>query len=363
MPDGVFEIPGGHATCSVPAGVRLSEAAEAAGVVLNVACGGNGVCGLCTLELLAGSFVDNQQRLIHLDGQPKRVLACQTWLAEGPFRVRVPRHSLVTAGEKVVVDFHHVAAWSLVPAARKEFLTLPPPSLADQAGDIERIGAALAARRYPSDLLVSLAALRGRGRLRGRLSRDGHPAARRRRLAADRRAARRHHRPAVRAAVDVGTTTVVCALVDLLSGKIVDAASCYNQQVRRCDDVASRIPYAARPGGLAELHRLIVEATVNRLAGVLVRRHGLGPGDICRMAVSGNSVMTHLFLGIDPTSLGGVPFQPAANAPPSVAASELGLAIHPAALVDIPRPPRRTSAATSPRTCTSAACTRAARPR
>ena len=73
----LFELPSDRIECRVAVPCLLTEAADAAGVMLNVACGGNGACSGCEVELLAGAFAD-------LSGQPietntgKRALACQT---------------------------------------------------------------------------------------------------------------------------------------------------------------------------------------------------------------------------------------------------------------------------------------------
>ena len=47
---GVFELPRGQASCEAPHGSLLTAAAEAAGVMLNVACGGTGACGGCPMS-------------------------------------------------------------------------------------------------------------------------------------------------------------------------------------------------------------------------------------------------------------------------------------------------------------------------
>ncbi len=335
-----FELPTTAVRATVPAGALLTEAAEAAGVFLDVACGGKGSCGGCAVDLIAGAFAAADGTPIALGGQPRRVLACRTRVGAGEqaLRVRVPRHSLVTAGEKVVVDFEHLRSWQCAPTVEKRHLQLEPPSLHHAAGDIERIAAGLEAAGFEATVEASLEALRtapaaceaGKYDVTVTLVkiRPGHwqivrvePGDTTGRVYA--------------LAIDVGTTTVVCALVDLADGRILDAASSYNQQIRRADDVASRIAYANTPKTLREMERLIVEQTINRQLRLLLTRHELTPADIARVAVGGNTVMAHLLLGVDPQHLGGVPFQPASNLPPSVPASRLGLHVHPDAPVDL----------------------------
>jgi len=137
-------------------------------------------------------------------------------------------------------------------------------------------------------------------------------------------------------AIDIGTTTVVVALVDLSDEpKIIDAVSSYNQQVSCSADVASRISFASSGQRLAQLRRLIVDDTINRLIGLLLRSHKLAPTDIPLACVAGNTVMMHLFLGLDPTSIGRLPFEPVAAAAGPLTAKEVGLKIHPRGRVDI----------------------------
>ncbi len=335
MITGVFEVPSGEATCRVPAGAKLTDAAEAAGVVLDVSCGGAGTCGGCAVDLVAGAFTDLDGRPVALETR-RRVLGCQT-RAVADFRVSVPSHSLVKADEKVLVDFEHLPEWVLAPSVRKRRLVMAPPVLTDQAGDIERIREAMGELGRPERLDCTLAALREAPRA----CRDGgydvtltisqrNGSADLTRIEPGDTTGRLFG-----VAVDIGTTTVVSSLVDLTTGRIVDSASSYNQQVRRVNDVAGRITAASTAEGLADLRRLIVEATINRQIGLLTAREGIDAADIARVSIAGNTVMTHLLLGVDPTHLGAVPFQSATNAPPSLPAAAVGLAVHPAATVDL----------------------------
>jgi len=332
---GHFDLPADRAECWAAVPCLLTDAAAAAGVMLNVACGGKGVCNGCEVELIAGAFADLSGERIDPNGGPRRALACQTRVLEAGFRVRVPRSSMVEADGKFVVDVTHVPDVQLRPAVRKLHLEMSAPTLTDQRGDVERIADALA----EAGLAGAVQATRRMTARAGRLARwqydvtatvaddgDGW------RLigleAGDTSAA--HYA----AAVDVGTTTVVVALIDLNTGKLVDTASSYNQQITRCDNVASRISYCTGPEAVEDLRDLVIE-NVNRLLEVLLDRHGLAAADVAHMAVAGNTVMTHLFCGLDPTPLGGVPFAPVTNFPGPLRAAELKLAINPEAPVDL----------------------------
>jgi uncharacterized 2Fe-2S/4Fe-4S cluster protein (DUF4445 family) len=141
------------------------------------------------------------------------------------------------------------------------------------------------------------------------------------------------------AAVDIGTTTVSLYLVDLLTGEVVTKTAEYNGQIKRGEDVISRIIFASsnkssgKNGGLSELQSLVVD-TINELLERAARRAKISSSEIYKMTVAGNSTMIHLFLGLPPSSIRLEPFVTAINHPPPVRASELGVNIHPQANVD-----------------------------
>jgi uncharacterized 2Fe-2S/4Fe-4S cluster protein (DUF4445 family) len=188
------------------------------------------------------------------------------------------------------------------------------------------------------------------------------------------------------AALDIGTTTVTLYLVDLLSGRVVAQAADYNGQIRRGEDVISRIIYASKgvdgkggialspqpspPGGdgarvvrpspsdgarvvrpspsegeglgvrvgpsttnLLELQRLVVD-TVNGLVAQVCEFRKIEPWQIVKVVVAGNPTMQHLFLGLPPASIRLAPYIPAANHYPTARARDLGLDINPQATVD-----------------------------
>ncbi|MDF3000401.1 MAG: fdx, partial [Bacillota bacterium] len=69
--------------------------------------------------------------------------------------------------------------------------------------------------------------------------------------------------------------------------------------------------------------------TVNELLAELLARNGLSAGDVISMVCGGNTVMTHLLLGVTPTYLRLEPYLPAAVTFPAANAGTLGIGIHP----------------------------------
>ncbi len=133
-------------------------------------------------------------------------------------------------------------------------------------------------------------------------------------------------------ALDLGTTYLEASLVDLLSGRRLAGAHSENGQIPFGDDVLSRIHFACRGFGLADLQGAVI-ASINALVLRLAEQAGCQPQAIRAMSVSGNPTMVHLFLGLDPYHLCREPYIPLVNAPDIVSAQELGLGINPAAPV------------------------------
>ena len=135
------------------------------------------------------------------------------------------------------------------------------------------------------------------------------------------------------AAVDIGTTTVTVYLVDLISGEVIETAADYNGQIKRGEDVISRIVYASKGNGLVELQTLVTE-TINKLIQRTTMRRKIEPKEIYKMAVVGNSTMIHILLGLPPEQIRLTPYITTVNHPPQVLAQELNLNINPQAPID-----------------------------
>ena len=128
-------------------------------------------------------------------------------------------------------------------------------------------------------------------------------------------------------AVDIGTTTVAALL--LVDGAIVASSGRLNRQAGFGDNVIDRIAAAASPGGAAALQRAVAAETIDPLLRELTPE----PWKIRRIAVAGNTVMTHLLYGIDPTPIGVAPFEPPRRRFPAVPAEALGISASPEAVV------------------------------
>ncbi len=108
-------------------------------------------------------------------------------------------------------------------------------------------------------------------------------------------------------AVDIGTTTVAAEIIDLSNGEVVFRSADMNRQRSRGEDVLARIEYAGE-GGTEELRGLVID-TINEIIG-RCDIPGFSTDKIGSAYIAGNTAMTHLFLGIDPTPIRFPPFEP-----------------------------------------------------
>lgn len=311
-------------TAYVLAGTRLVEAAAEAGVILDLPCGGDGICGKCRVrvETQAGEPTEAEERVFSQDEihQGYR-LACQT-LVCGPTTVFVPDASLLTAKHQILVRAENTVQGPVEePSVLKRYIELPPPSRDNDEPDLLRLQKILGMFEIDLTLLQEIprrlrewnfrgTAVLSEGRLMDFEQRD---------TTAEKFAV----------AFDIGTTTLAAMLVDLNTARDWAVASRLNPQTRYGDDVLSRILFAREnPRGLPILHETIVQA-VNEMIGELCGRTGIERENIYALAFSGNTTMQQLLCRMDTSSLGSVPFVPAAGFGLSFSTAELGLHVHP----------------------------------
>ena len=130
-------------------------------------------------------------------------------------------------------------------------------------------------------------------------------------------------------AVDVGTTNLAAALVDLVSGEILATAAMENPQGAWGADVISRLERALEGEARHELQQAILGA-VDELAAELTSGR---PEQIVEAAFVGNTVMQHLLLGLPVEGLARAPYRPQILEAVERPASDLGLSFGPGAHV------------------------------
>jgi uncharacterized 2Fe-2S/4Fe-4S cluster protein (DUF4445 family) len=110
-------------------------------------------------------------------------------------------------------------------------------------------------------------------------------------------------------AIDLGTTTLVTQLVDLRTSRVLAVRTALNSQARFGADVMTRVQFAVPEAGARQLRDLI-RRQIGSLVEQLVFAAQVGAGEITDVVIVGNTVMHHLFSGVDVEPLSRYPFEP-----------------------------------------------------
>lgn len=110
-------------------------------------------------------------------------------------------------------------------------------------------------------------------------------------------------------AIDIGTTSVVFYLVNLITGSLVETRAILNPQAKYGADVISRIQYtASNENGLSILQKEILDV-INVELIHLANFADITENEIIKIVIAGNTTMLHLLLGVNPHSLALAPFK------------------------------------------------------
>ncbi len=318
-----FEPDGVEKVSSI--GTTILEIAQRAKVDIYSPCGGQGLCGRCAVHV-AGDFERLAPPPPHLDREKGHTLAC-TSRPTGDVVVTVPPGSRTDAAQ--ILEESREGVVELSPLTFKRHMELPPPTVGDNICDLMRIhrgfGMGLGEMRAEVPLVRQI----------GRTLRDAKWD-----VTATVSLGPEPHRliklePGdttdfqYGVAIDVGTTTVVGKLVHLKDGSYLSSAARENAQIAFGEDVIARINHAVEEeDGLEELRRAIV-GTLGEIIDELIEEAGVHREDIIAASVAGNTVMEHLFLGVDPAYIRLEPYIPTFCRLAGLRAKEAELPIYP----------------------------------
>ncbi len=128
-------------------------------------------------------------------------------------------------------------------------------------------------------------------------------------------------------AFDIGTTTVVGYLINLNNGKIYALDSCLNSQTAYGEDVITRITLIKNEKQNLNVLNSSIIADINKILSKVCVNTNVDPSRIYEASIVGNSVMHHIFLGIDPVNIGLSPFVPVVQKGLNVKAEKLNINI------------------------------------
>ncbi|MFA6332857.1 MAG: ASKHA domain-containing protein [Methanoregula sp.] len=312
----------------VERGTTILDAAQRAGMNMNVVCGGQGKCGKCIVYIQSGKadFDRPKYGRFFTDAELQRgaCLACETTV-QGDLHVLVPESTLIQE-QKILVEGLEQAI-DFRPSVRKYYVELQPPSLADPSPDLSRLlwgiqkgGGPIAEQMYaPLEVLRDIPGILRHSEWKVTGTIGLVPGGYR---LIDLQANDTSKR-VYGAGVDLGSTTIVVYLWDLVTGKVVSVASNYNKQISCGEDILARVNFA-RKNGLTKLQALAAES-INQALTSASNTAGIDREDIYEVVIAGNTVMTHMLLGIDPAYMIAEPYVPVVRRALSVAAGRLGV--------------------------------------
>jgi uncharacterized 2Fe-2S/4Fe-4S cluster protein (DUF4445 family) len=319
----------GYRKIDIVRGSTILDAAQRAGLNMNVVCGGLGKCGKCIVYVQSGKTTFDRQKYgkFFTDDELARgaCLACETTI-EGDLQVFIPESTLIQEqkilidGKDTAIDFH--------PSVKKYYVELQPPTLSDPSPDLSRLlwgiqknGGPVAEKMYvPLEVLREIPGILRHSEWKATGTIALVPGGYRLVDLQENDTSKRLYG----AAVDLGSTTIVVYLWDLVSGKVAGIASNYNRQISCGEDILARVNFARR-NGLAKLQALATES-INAAITTASNSAGIDREDIYEVVVAGNTVMTHMLLGIDPAYMIAEPYVPVVRRALSVATGRTGLA-------------------------------------
>lgn len=301
----------------VPQGVSVFDAASWNGLAIDSTCGGHGTCKKCKIQVLEGEVPIS--RLDIRAFTPEQLkdgwrLACVA-RANSNLKVDVPplatrpKAATVGVGRQVI----------LRPGVQKRYVELTEPTLHDQRTDIDRLRDATGDLEFEAELAVfrTLPTVIRQSNFKVTAVVVDE------KLIAVEPGDTTEQNYAV--GIDLGTTTVVATLLDLVTGTPMAVKSMLNKQQPFGADVISRISAAMMDPQAGPLMQKAALDTFNELIAEVCTEARISAQQIYALSIAGNATMVQLLLGVDPEPVGVAPFITASQKWPTMSASEIGI--------------------------------------
>jgi len=293
-------------------------------------CGGLSKCGKCKIRVITPLGKPSKETLEVLDPDELEQgvrLACRTKILKN---LAIYTEELNGETEFFQILKHgHMPPVELAPLVERRLVTIPPPSLENSLSDVQRIREALGPEyqnlkttyRCLFSLYKNLRAtdFEGTAIIHNNCLVEWQP---------------RDSIGGVFGLIfDLGTSTLVGKLVNLLEGQEVAVISRFNSQRKYGADVISRIQYIkGHPKGLVHLQKILIR-DLNLITKRLLESFRLKQKDILVSVAAGNTTMQHFMLSLDPTGIAEAPFTPLITEGMTFRARDVGLRLHPDAML------------------------------
>ncbi|TPM38483.1 ASKHA domain-containing protein [Mesorhizobium sp. B2-3-4] len=327
-----------------PVGTPVLDAARQLGVYVESVCGGRATCGRCQIEVQEGNFAKHkitssnehispkgpkEERYERVRGLPeRRRLSCSAQIL-GDLVIDVPQDTVINAQTiRKDADTRVIARDT---AIRMCYVEIEEPDMHKPLGDLDRLKIALMKDWGVKNLEFDFYLL---PQVQGILRKGNWTATAAIHKDADSDIARvialwpGLKNEAYGLACDIGSTTIAMHLVSLLSGRVAASSGTSNPQIRFGEDLMSRVSYVMMNPDGREGMTVAVREAISGLVDKVCAEGNVQRNDILDSVFVGNPIMHHLFLGIDPTELGGAPFALAVSGAVRIKGSDIGLKLN-----------------------------------
>ena len=311
----------------VEKGTTLLEAIREAGIMIRSICGGHGECGTCKVILNKGELsytsTKHQKWLSPQDESDGYRLACLTSVLTD-CEVTIPVESRVSS-PKILLNMEMIV--DRVDPASKKYLVRLPLARIPREQSVRLKGYSGPSPRVSRDVYERMLQMGDHEHITATVSVVNEYPEVIRAEAGDRTGVN------YGLAIDLGTTTIVAFLVDLIDGKILGRMSELNSQITYGEALVSRISYGNNPEGLRHLQESAA-LSINDLIAKLTSNLDVEKEEISDICVGGNTVMNHLLAGMHPGYLAYVDGNEKVSREPVIRkAKDLGIEANPEAYI------------------------------
>jgi uncharacterized 2Fe-2S/4Fe-4S cluster protein (DUF4445 family)/CBS domain-containing protein len=304
------------------------EALRKAGIKLGE-CGGLGKCGKCKVKILSSiGPLSNEERKFLDDEEIKQGfrLACRTTVDKDLVVYLAEPESGIEYSQ--ILKTGYTPHFRIDPLLDQRVVTLPPTPPDEGISDLDRVKEVLGPEY--TDLKASLHCLRALPHMLKEAQFRGAAVLHNNRLMTWQKPEEMYSLYGL--VFDLGTTTLVGKLFNLLDGTEVAVVSCLNNQSKYGTDVIARLQYIKEhSNGLENLNQILID-DLNHITARLLKTAGLHPDNVFITVAAGNTTMQHLLLKLDPSGIAEAPFAPVLTDGLIVSAGDVGLQLNPEAL-------------------------------
>jgi uncharacterized 2Fe-2S/4Fe-4S cluster protein (DUF4445 family) len=294
------------------------------GIHVEALCGGKGICGKCRVILENGRLEKRSnipdKLLSHEELEAGYYLACMVKLIEDceftiPTESRIENPKILISSELKIPEIKPLVTKHLLESKPRKssniLLSYKRLKLSNYIGASPRVPEEIYERisKFKDDL-VTVTVSRTNGFPEVINAEEGDTTERQFGLA-----------------IDIGTTTIVAILVNLITGEILGRGSGMNRQITYGEDLVTRTAIARTEDGLKKLQKVVVD-TINEVVSKIYEETSVTPLEVNETTVGSNTVMNHLFSGL-PSGYLEIANVEVSREPIIVKAKEVGLNVNP----------------------------------